>query len=90
MRYQRQPDHRQRNDWQRNRASGWDGCDGLNAKLWENVTGCLASQARHEMGAPVELFAGAKRRAGADLCGKVREGSRKFAQIRAVVTRLFG
>src|SRR6266478_8059172 len=37
---------------------------------------CLASQARHEMGAPVELFAGAKRRAGAELCGKVREGSR--------------
>src|SRR5216684_507486 len=59
--------------------------------------GCLASQARHEMGAPVELFAGAKRgreksvevRIVSQKCAKFHESPRKFAQIRAVVTRCY-
>jgi len=54
------------------------------------VAGCLASQARHEMGAPVELFAGAKRgRESARSFTKVRESPRKFAQIRPVIPRCY-
>ena len=43
------------------------------------ITGCLASQARHEMGAPMELFAGAKR--GREKSAKVRIVSRKCAKV---------
>ncbi len=51
--------------------------------IGRTVTGCLASQARHEMGAPVQLFAGAKRgRESSDCFTKVRESPRSFTKVR--------
>ncbi len=57
-------------------AAGIGACGWRARNYAEKITDFLASQARHEMGAPMELFAGAKRgRESSDCFTKVRDVS---------------